>query len=425
MSALAALHSPLVGLITEVDEQLAAPDDARLVHVLATASADGPEGGGAGYAALREVARNAALGEVVERYAAARVPHEELVLASAAELGDAAVDPQRFALFAAEQYARDGFPFAPFNRTTRIRWTAGRSLADGRPVYVPAQLVYLPWRQRVPGEAAFGYSTSSGLACATDEPTATLGALLELVERDAFMIVWNARLSLPRLVERPAGELTSFVERYLDPTLLRHRLVDLSAFLDVPVVLACVRAGARGPGELGVGAAAAADPVTAARKALAEAYAVRSAAGRLSRLGPRRFRPDFGDVTTFDDHVHVYADPRRAAATRFLDSSRKRRALSDVRPLEGSNDRDRLASLVRRLDAAGLEAYAVDVSPPDIRAAGLNVVRAVVPELCPLDVRHDARFLGARRLRDEPARLGLTPRPLRYDELNPDPHPFP
>jgi ribosomal protein S12 methylthiotransferase accessory factor len=425
VTALTALHSPLVGLVTELDEQLAAPDDARLPHLLAAASADGPTGGGAGYAAGRDVARRAALGEVAERHAAACVPDEELVLASAEELGEQAIDPARFALFAPEQYARPGFPFSPFTRSTRIRWARGRALADGRRVFLPAQLVYLPWRRRVDGEVAIGYSTSSGLACGDDETGATLAALLELVERDAFMIVWNTRLSLPLLIEEPAGELARFEERFLAPTLLRHRLVDLSPFLDVPVVLASVRAHRRGPGELGIGAGAAPTPTTAAKKALAEAYAVRSAAGRLWRLGPRRFRNDFGDVTTFDDHVHVYADPQRAVAAAFLEASSTRRLLSEVRPLEGLDDGERLASLLQRLAVANLEAYAVDVTSHDIREAGLTVVRAVVPELCPLDVRHDARFLGGARLRSEPSRLGFRPRPLRHDELNPDPHPFP
>ena len=34
-------------------------------------------------------------------------------------------------------------------------------------------------------------------------------------------------------------------------------------------------------------------------------------------------------------------------------------------------------------------------------------------------------ILGAERLRRVPHELGLRPRPLRMDELNPYPHPFP
>ena len=42
-------------------------------------------------------------------------------------------------------------------------------------------------------------STSSGLACHGSLEEASLSGLFELVERDAFMLVWSNRLSLPRL----------------------------------------------------------------------------------------------------------------------------------------------------------------------------------------------------------------------------------
>src|SRR5947209_10214699 len=143
--------SPYVGVVRAVDELLAAPDDARLFHAVAFAC-DHPEllgdggpalEGGTGYGPSRERARAAALGEAIERYSASYVPDHELALASADEL-DGAVDPGRFALFAAEQHADPGFPFAPFARPTRVRWVRGRSLTTGAEAWLPAQLVYLP-----------------------------------------------------------------------------------------------------------------------------------------------------------------------------------------------------------------------------------------------------------------------------------------
>ncbi len=431
---LQALRSPYVGVVREVVELLAACDDARLFHVVALASEssvlDGDRlsggAGGGGYGAVRDRAVAAALGEAIERYSAAHVPDEQLVLATAAELGADAPAPERFALFAAEQYRRPGFPFVPFTDSTPVRWVSGRAVADGRVVRLPAQLVYLPWARLAPGEAPIGYSTSSGLACGATWDEALLAALLELVERDAFMITWYARLSLPRLDWSDDAELHAFDDRHLAPTRLRHEVVDLSGFLDVPTALAVVHADGRGRGELGVGAASAPTVQEAWRKSLAEAYSVRSSARTLVGLNPDRvFRPDFADVAAFDDHIHLYGFRAHARRAAFLDASPERRSVADVAPLEGAAPADRVAAIVRRLDAAGLEAFAVDVTSADVRDAGLHVARAVVPGLCPLDVRHDARYLGARRLREVPFRLGLRPAPLRFDELNPDPHPFP
>ena len=41
------------------------------------------------------------------------------------------------------------------------------------------------------------YSTSNGLAAGPDRESALAAALLELVERDAFMLTWNTRRSFP------------------------------------------------------------------------------------------------------------------------------------------------------------------------------------------------------------------------------------
>lgn len=237
------------------------------------------------------------------------------------------------------------------------------------------------------------------------------------------MITWYGRLSLPRLDWHDDEALREHDERYFAPTRLRYAAIDLSPFLDVPTVLGVVRGNSVG---LGVGAGCAPTVEIAWRKALAEAFAVRSW-GRVQRLErPQRdFGDDFADVRTFADHVCVYADPARATLTSFLDASSETRVTSDVAPLEGDTPADHVHAIARRLGEQGITAYAVDVTAPDVRDAGLVVVKAVVPELCALDVDHRARFLGGTRLYEAAWRRGLAGRPLRYDELNPYPHPFP
>lgn len=415
--------SRYVGIVTEVDELLAAPDDSRLTHVFAV-GAEGDErfeAGGTGYAASPTTARSAALGEAIERYAAARPP-DSLPLASADEL-DAAVEPERFALFAPEQYGSAGFPFVPFTKQTAVRWVTGWSLADGRSVLLPAQLVYLVWDELADGEAAIAHATSSGLACGTSTAEAALAGLLELVERDAFMLVWRNALSLPLLDASAAPELVAWERRYLDPARLRHDVVDLSDIHRVPAAIAVVHDVG---GSLGVGAAANPEPAVAYRKALAEAYASHGAARRIRDAGAAGgFRDDFADVVTFADHIRVYADPDNAPRAAFLTASPVRRALTTVAPLPGSTVDEQLASLVGRLLQAGIEPYMVDVTTPDVAELGLHVVRTIAPELCMLDVRQDACFLGGSRLRAAPVELGLRTRELPLSELNHSPHPFP
>jgi ribosomal protein S12 methylthiotransferase accessory factor len=290
---------------------------------------------------------------------------------------------------------------------------------------VPAQLVYLPWRRRGGGEARIGYATSSGLACGATLEEAILTGLLELVERDGFMLAWHNRLSLPLLDWRDDEEIARLDLRYFAPSGLRYAAVDLSAFLGVPAVLGVVQGTAGQLGALGVGAAAAPTVGVAWRKALAEAFSVHRWVRDRSLEHPEQLDRPAAEIETFDGHTMFYADRGRAERAAFLVASRKRRSTTEVSPLEGENILELIEAVTRRLGARGASAFAVDVTSPDVRSAGLHVVHVVAPELCGLDVVEGARFLGGRRMYEAAFEAGLVPRPLRPADLNPDPHPFP
>ena len=427
------LVSPYTGIVTAVGELAAAPHDARLVKV-ASRVADAALLTGAdveyrsgGSAPSRDLALAAALGEAAERYSASYVPVRGVRLATARELGPAAVPPERFALFAEHQYDAPSFPFRRFTRHARVRWVEGFSIPDGSSAWLPVQLVYLPWRTpRDSGEEAIAYSTSNGMACGCTLEEAVLSGLLELVERDAFMVAWASRLSLPRLDWSGHRELAAHDRRYFRPSGLAYAAVDLSPLLSVPTVLGVVRDESGRGAALGVGAAAAVTIEDAWRRALAEAFAVRSWAEAMRVAGaPRAFASDYSDIASFDDHVEFYASAEHAELTRFLDASAEMRDVRTVEPVEGEDVKEWIEALARRLEARRSSAYAVEITAADVRAAGLRVAKVVAPELCALDVTHEGRFLGGQRLYRAAFEAGLRARPLAPGELNPLPHPFP
>ncbi len=424
------LVSPFVGVVRMLEEVLVGQDDLRRPtiysetgHVEDLVGASSTHSGG-GSGGDRRSARAAAIGEAVERYSASFSDEAHTVLATARELGTQAVDPARFALFADAQLATPGFPYAPFTDRTLIAWVRGRSLHDGEPAYLPAQLVYLAWRRRR-GEATIARATSNGLACRATLDEAMLTGLLEVIERDAFMLTWGARLSWPRLTWRTASPLARFEQVHLRPTGLRWQAIDLSSIWNIPCAAGVVRSTAAGEAPLGVGAGAAADIEAAVEKALDEACRVRSWARAIRAQDPGgELVVPPAEIREFDDHIRYYAYDENAARAAFLDGSNEVRPVSSVEPLP-SDPAHALRAVDERLAARGACAYAVDVTAPDVRAAGLHVAKIIAPELCALDVEHAARFLGGRRRYEAPVALGLREAPLRDGELNPDPHPFP
>ena len=351
-------------------------------------------------------------------------PHERLVVASAREIGDAAVVPGRFALFSARQLDQEGFPFQPFRPDTKLPWVAGRSLPDGAEAWLPAELVFLADTVE-PGRPRIAYATSNGLACAPTVDETLVRGLCELLERDAFMIVWANRLSLP-LLDWSGDEGISALDAWLFESLgLQYAAVDLSAFHRLPSVLGVVRAPRGRPGALGVGAGTAPTLERAWWKALSEASAARAAGPKLALVDDRDLGAHGAHVASFEDHIRYYADESRAEAAWFLDASAERAPTDTVPALEGSTPSEHVAALCARVAVAGSSAYAVDVTSPDVAGLGLVVTKTIAPELCMLDVVHAARFLGGRRLFTAAASLGLRSGSLAEDDLNPDPHPFP
>jgi ribosomal protein S12 methylthiotransferase accessory factor len=419
--------SPYTGVVRSVDETLAAPDEHRLISIACELADGGPTVGGPveEYASsehpLREAAEAASIGEALERYSASFVPAERLVVCAAEEL-PGAVDPGRFALFHDTQLADPSFPFRPFRRDTTISWVPGFALPSGTAAYLPAQLAFMAWAS---GEEPIAYTTSSGLACAPTLEEAVLAGLLELIERDAVMLTWYGRLSLPLLDWSGDDELVRLDARYFAPSGLHYAAVDLSVFLGVPTVLGVVHGTPDTLGALGVGAASAPTVAVAWRKALGEAFAVQRWVRDHSVERPEDVDREASEIRGFDGHTMFYAHPGRAARAAFLETSAERRDSRHFAPLGGSNVLGRIEAVCDRLAHHQVSAFAVDVTSPDVRSAGFHVVRVIAPELCQLDVIERARFLGGSRLYQAAFECGLVERPLAVSDLNPDPHPFP
>ena len=417
--------SPLVGIVRFAPTLMVAADEPRL-HAFACELASAARTTGVravDYAGSAHVhatrARAASLGEALERYSATYVP-EGLPLSSAAEIGADAVAPESFALFHERQYV-PGFPFEPFTRSTRLSFVEGFSLADGRPAFLPAQLVYL----RHDGvEPKIGYSTSNGLACGPSLAEAVLAALLEVVERDAMMLVWANRLSLPRLTWLDDPTLREIDARAFAVTGLAYTAIDASPFFGVPAAIGLVHGAPGDCAALGIGAGCAPTIADAWRACLGEAFAVhRWLRGLLADEPPVLERAE--DVRSLEDHTLFYGTPDRAASVAFLEASCDERSTTTVPEVPGGTPGESVAEIVRRLEEGNVTAYAVDVTSPDVDELGLKVARVVAPQLCALDVDGAAPYRGGERLYRAAFDAGLVEAPLTFEDLNPLPHPYP
>lgn len=137
--------------------------------------------------------------EALERYGGVQPGGRRTVVeASFAELGEDAVDPRLFGSHPRSTYDDPDIHYRDFDPHTPYRWVWGHSLTHDRPRLVLESQAYY-YVAHDTGPAPYLYEVSNGCALGSTLEEAALHGLLEVAERDAFLLAWYRRLALPRL----------------------------------------------------------------------------------------------------------------------------------------------------------------------------------------------------------------------------------
>ncbi|TVX99118.1 TOMM precursor leader peptide-binding protein [Cohnella terricola] len=372
-----------------------------------------------------------AIMEGLERYCGMEPRGKRTVVrGSYRQLAGEALDPVTVGLYAKEQYELPGFPFRPFDPDAETDWVWGFSFAQERPILVPQWLAYYssPCRQ------GFVYETSNGCALGGSLEEAILYGMLEVVERDSFLLTWYAQLPLPRLDPRSAGDhdLILMVDRLRAVAGFDVLLFNATMENGIPSIWAMAKNIKPNGINLICAAGAHPDPVRAAKGAVHEL------SGMLLTLNDRfetnredyvRMLRDPSLVRSMDDHSMLYALPEAEPRLRFLlEENRPLRTFGqefDPAPKHRdlTEDLKMMIGIFRRLH---LDVIVVDQTTPELRRNGLHCVKVLIPGMLPMTFGFNfIRLAGMERALRVPAELGYKERTLRQEELNPHPHPFP
>lgn len=372
--------------------------------------------------------------EGLERYAGMRARSRVTnVRGSLTEFAGHAVDPREIGLYDSD-FHRDNPRVRPFDPDREIPWVWGWSLRDREPRLVPEILTYY----HAPGlENRFVQESSNGCASGGSLAEACYFGLMEVVERDAFLLAWYGRRRLPEI--DPATSTRASTRAMVDRLALygyRARFFDTRVDFPIPVVTAVAERFDGGLGRMCFGAGAGLDPESALDSALCEiATDAVNLAGRTERdeARLRAMAADFDLVTALHDHPLVYGVPEMGRHADFLLRGPRDRPPAPVSDLSWSDAsgggvstdvREDLDRCVGAVTGAGFDVVVVDQTLPEQRTLGLHTVSVLVPGLLPIDFGWSRqRALGMPRLRryTQPGGSGDG----AAGDLNPAPHPFP
>lgn len=224
LESLLDLVSPRVGILKSLNLRVKSADEPELPHIYDASlshfdfrKGDKTERGSCGKGVTEEDAMLGALGEAVERYCASHPSMQGTRRAPLSHLTGEAIPPVDFVLYSETQYARRDFPYRPWQPQDELLWTQMKELGSNASPWVPSAFAYLNSPSDQPQDFLFP-ANSSGFAAGPDLNWAIRRAVLELLERDAFIVTWLNRLPVPEInfsgVGGIVGDIRSTYQRW-------------------------------------------------------------------------------------------------------------------------------------------------------------------------------------------------------------------
>lgn len=345
-------------------------------------------------------------------------------------LEEQALNPIKVGVHATEQYARSDFPFKRFDPERKIDWVWGYSFLQERPILVPELLAYYS----LGGRDGFVYETSNGCAIGGSLEEAIFYGILEVVERDSFLMTWYAKMPLPRL--DPSSVADSELELMLDrvQAVAGYDVYLFNSTMEngIPSIWSLAKNRKQKGLNLICAAGAHLDPVRAVKSSIYELAGMMLSLDEKLQVNREKYVQMLNDpfmVQQMEDHSMLYGLPEAEERLGFLlDNNRPLQSFDEVFKWKtGHVDlTDDLKDLLQVFHRLNLDVIVVDQTTPELLRNNLYCVKVLIPGMLPMTFGHHlTRLTGLDRVLKVPVELGYVKQALTFEQLNPHPHPFP
>ena len=305
---------------------------------------------------------------------------------------------------------------------TPMDWVWGYSFLQERPILVPELLAYYSLSC---GEG-FVYETSNGCALGGSLEEAIFHAIMEVVERDSFLLTWYARLPLPRLDLRSANdkELQLMVDRIHEVAGYDLYFYNSTMEHGIPSVWAVAKNRRSKGVNLICAAGANPDPVRAVKSTIYELAGMMFRDDEKLETNRQKYERMLQDpfaVRTMEDHGMLYGLREAEERLNFLlDDHRPLRTFAEEfkQPPSHTDLKDDLQDILQRFRRLNLDVIVVDQTTPITKRNGLFCVKVLIPGMLPMTFGHHlTRVKGLERVLTVPMQLGFAKKPLTYEQL--------
>lgn len=302
-----------------------------------------------------------------------------------------------------------------FTSETIFSWLPGFSLTGNKTLYCPTSLVSLNYF-RSSDEPMLRWNITTGQATRPSLAEAKLQAILEIIERDAFMISYLNKLTPKKISISHYSDLDKDIASIYDDCMrynLELHLLALPTDFPVHCIIAVIidRSGL-GPA-LTVGASCSFDIENCIKHATSEALSVRF------YLKDKFQKEHCGKNFDRLERLIYWSKPENIDKLNFFLEGTD---TIQVPLLESKfNIEEKLCILISAFRSKKYELCCIDMSDKELKNAGFESVSIISPEMQPLHLNEEIPYFGGKRLKEVPLMFGYDAASI----INTIPHPFP
>lgn len=375
-----------------------------------------------------------ALGEAVERYSLRDSYSQpgDLIRVSYKELKRAKVDIFALASFTTNERQQSTAPYRlDFTTDDQFTWVPVNQVGSTKKIYAPWQwfsFSHLTNEVRAKkSEALLTPPITTGAAAGQTMERATLAGLLEVIERDAFIIYWlqqvqAKQINIDAIENTEIQELVQLAKDY------RLELHILYLQTDVPVhtiSLVMLDRSSIGPA-VTVGAKTGFDLTTMIIDVLQDQLAQRGLVYNMKETYPDMVAVPTQELTHISRMIYWQNPERIQDIEHFLVGDIC--AIEDLPVYQVTADTvSRLSHLYSWFSEKEYPIYYREIISPELKdlCEGLSVVVVKVPDMQPLYLEEQLKATGGTRLQSVPKVLGLSTWYDAHGSYFTTPHPFP
>ncbi len=299
-----------------------------------------------------------------------------------------------------------------------LGWVKGLDLLNSRRSYIPAQLVYLNYKT-IKNEPFLGSTISTGAAGGVDYESTLLRGIYEIIERDAFMCVYLARIAIPevdlvKLQSPKINRILDQAQRYD----LDIKVFDITNDLGIPSFMSIlVDKTGLGP-SFSIGLKSSMSPEQAILGSIEESFHTRP---WMRQVLINQNKTNLKYVMTAKIHTMLergvfWLPPKMLKNLDFLNSHSKKKILFK-KPFKNANEE--LEYIKKILINKRLATYCIDITPKLFKNSNFKALKVIIPNLQPLFLHEEHRKININRISTVASFFGV-----EKFKLNNLPHPF-